>query len=146
MLSTCKKLGIAFVAWSPLARGLLSGKFRDDQAFSESEAYDFRSVLPQFQGEALQTNLRLVEAVELLAKKKACTSAQLSLAWLLAQDDNIIPIPGTKRLQYLQENIGAVDVHLTSDELDALNLAIRENPIKGARYPEELMRVFNLKQ
>lgn len=145
VLPICKKLGIAFVAWSPLARGLLSGKIRDAKVFKESKAYDFRSVLPQFQDEALQENLRLVEAIETIAKKKNCTPAQLSLAWLLAQDDQIIPIPGTKKLEYLHENLGAMDVHLTPEECDTLNSAIEENPIKGARYPEALMKIFNLK-
>ncbi|MES2199796.1 MAG: aldo/keto reductase [Chlamydiota bacterium] len=144
VLPTCKKLGIAFVAWSPLGRGLLSGKIKDADIFKTSKDYDFRRDLPQFQDQNLQHNLRLIEAIENLAQKKGCSAAQLSLAWLLAQD-KIIPIPGTKKLEYLLENIKALDLVLASDELDALNAIIKENPIKGARYPEALMKVFNLK-
>ena len=145
VLPTCKKLGIAFVAWSPLARGLLCGKIKNADIFKKSEEYDCRKDLPQFQAEALEGNLCLVEAIEKLGQKKNCTAAQLSLAWLLAQDDEIIPIPGTKKLEYLQENIKALDVSLTTPELDALNMAIEENPIKGARYPEKIMKLFHLK-
>jgi aryl-alcohol dehydrogenase-like predicted oxidoreductase len=100
VLPICKKLGIAFVAWGPLARGLLSGKIKNADLFKKSEEYDFRSDLPQFQPETLQENLCFVRAIEKLAKKKNCSAAQLSLAWLLAQE-NVIPIPGTKKLGYL---------------------------------------------
>jgi aryl-alcohol dehydrogenase-like predicted oxidoreductase len=143
VLSTCKKLEIAFIAWSPLARGMLSGKLRDDKVFTESQAYDFRSILPQFQGEAFRENLHFVDAIAAIAEKKQCTSAQLALAWLLAQE-NVIPIPGTKKLEYLQENIKAINIDLTVDELEAINEVIQENPISGARYPDELMKLFNL--
>ena|SRR3990167_9168513 len=96
-LPTCRKLGIAFVPFSPIARGLLSGKIKDTRSFMESKAFDFRSIHPQFQPDALKANMSLIEAASSMAKTKNCTPAQLSLAWLLAQGEDIIPIPGTKK-------------------------------------------------
>jgi len=145
ILPTCKKLNIAFVAWSPLARGLLSGKIKDRKRIQENKESDFRNVLPQFQEGAFQHNLRLVEAIEAIAAKKNCTPSQLALAWLLAQDEHIIPIPGTKKVPYLHENIGALDIALSSSEFEAFNRVIQENPVQGIRYPEELMKAFHLK-
>ncbi len=138
VLPTCRALGLAFVAFSPLTRGLLSGKIRDATVFAESSVFDFRSIAPQFQKEALKNNLRLVEALEELAQQKTCTVAQLSLAWLLAQGDDIIPIPGTKRHDYLQENIGSLDVNLSSEDLAFIGEKMKEHPIQGARLPEAL--------
>ncbi len=145
ILPVCRKIEVAFVAYSPVARGLLSGKIKDPKIFNENLEFDFRSILPQFQGTAFQDNLRLVEAVTALAKKKNCTPIQLSLAWLLAQGDDIIPIPGTKRLEYLQENLQAVDIHLSQSDLMHLEEAIKAHPVKGARLPERLLKTFHLK-
>lgn len=142
---TCRKLNIAFVPYSPLGRGLLSGKVRDAKVFAESPVLDFRSILPQFQSDVLPDNLHLINAIEKIAKRKNCTTAQLSLAWLLAQGDDIIPIPGTKRLEYLEENIASLNVHLSSEDLRIIENVRRENPIKGVRYPEGLMKLFHLK-
>lgn len=144
-LPTCRKFGVAFVPFSPIARGLLSGKIKDTKVFSESKEFDFRSVHPQFQPGAYETNMRLIEAVSSIAKMKNCTPAQLSLAWLLAQGNDIIPIPGTKRIDYLKENIGALKVHLTKEDLVALNNAMQDNPVKGERYPDEILKIAYLK-
>ncbi len=145
VLPTCRKLGIAFVPFSPIARGLLSGKIKDTKSFTESGAFDFRSVHPQFQQSALKTNLHLIDAVSAIAKKKKCTPAQLSLAWLLAQGEDIIPIPGTRRIQYLKENISSLDVHLSKEDLSALDSAMEKNPVEGGRYPEEMIKISYLK-
>ena len=145
VLPTCRKLCVGFVAYSPLGRGLLSGVIKNPQVFKEGAEFDFRSILPQFQPEVYQKNLHLVEAIASIAKKKNCTPAQLSLAWLLAQGEDIIPIPGTKRESYLLENLKAVDLQLSSADLAEIDRAIRKNPIKGARYTEELLKIFHLK-
>ncbi len=138
VLPTCRALGLAFMAFCPMARGLLSGRIRDTKAFAESSAFDFRSISPQFQDGALQNNLHLVEALEELAKQKNCRVAQLSLAWLLAQGDDIIPIPGTKRSDYLQENIASLNVHLSTHDLAAIQKLMKEYPIQGRRLPEAM--------
>jgi aryl-alcohol dehydrogenase-like predicted oxidoreductase len=145
VLPACQKLGVSFVAYSPLGRGLLSGVIKDPKTFKESSEFDFRSILPQFQQGVFQENLHLVQAIASIAKKKNCTPAQLSLAWLLAQGDDIIPIPGTKRLKYLEDNLQAIDIKLSASDLAAIDEAIRKHPIKGARYTEELLQIFNLK-
>jgi aryl-alcohol dehydrogenase-like predicted oxidoreductase len=145
VLPTCRKLGVSFVAYSPIGRGLLAGAIKDTKFFQENSEFDFRTILPQFQSEVFKENLHLVEALSNIAQKKKCTPAQLSLAWLLAQGEDIIPIPGTKQEKYLLENIKAVDIQLSAADLAAIDEAIRKNPIKGARYPEELLKMFNLK-
>lgn len=137
VLPICKKLGIAFIAYCPLARGLLSGKLRNSQMFSESPVFDYRSTLPQFNKENLQSNLRFIEKIEQFAQTKQCTIAQLALAWLLAQGEHIIPIPGTTNVDYLKENIKAADIILSDDDLKKLEQIILENPIKGERYPHD---------
>ncbi len=142
VLPTSRKLGIAFMAFSPLARGLLTGKIKDTKLFTESAAFDFRSISPQFREGALQNNLRLVEALEKIAKQKKCTLSQLSLAWLLAQGEDIIPIPGTKRLDYLQENIDSQNVNLSFADLASIEKIMKEYPIQGMRLPEDIMH-FN---
>ncbi len=144
VLPTCRKLGIGFVAYSPLGRGLLSGVIRNPTIFHEGSEFDFRSILPQFQSGVFETNLHLVKAIEALAHQKKCTPAQLSLAWLLAQGEDIIPIPGTKQMKYLEENLEAVNIHLSDNDLAAINQAILKYPIKGARYTEELLKIFHL--
>jgi aryl-alcohol dehydrogenase-like predicted oxidoreductase len=144
VLPTCRKLGISFIPYSPLGRGLFSGKIRDAEDFKHTTALEYRLILPQFQPEALAHNLSLVRAIEILAKRKDCTLAQLSLAWLLAQGDDIIPIPGTKRIEHLEENIASLNVSLSEEDLQFIEKARSENPIKGRRYPEELMKLFHL--
>lgn len=144
-LSTCRELGVAFVPFSPIARGLLSGKVKDSTSFAGSKAFDFRSILPQFQPEAYKANVKLIEAVCSLAEKKSCTPVQLALAWLLAQGNDIIPIPGTKRLDYLQENIKSVDLNLSEQELDELAQVMKQNPVKGNRYPDKILEIAYLK-
>lgn len=142
VLPACRSLDIAFVAFCPLARGLLSGKIKNSKSFIESEVFDFRSIAPQFREGALQNNLRLVEAVEEIAKRKTCTPSQLSLAWLLAQGDDIIPIPGTKKSDYLIENIDSLNIKLSAHDLATIRNIIEQYLIQGARLPED-MKGFN---
>lgn len=138
ILKTCRHLGLAFVAFSPLTRGLLSGKIRDMQAIAESGNHDFRNSLPQFRDEALKQNLQLTDAIFQFAKQKQATPSQIALAWLLAQGDDIIPIPATKRSVYLKENIGSVNIDLTPDDLKALEKIMQDYPIIGGRLPEAM--------
>ena len=114
VLATTRELGMAFVAYSPLGRGFLTGQIKK---FEDLARDDFRRISPRFQGDNFRKNLDLVARVEQIAKEKNCTNGQLALAWLLAQGDDIIPIPGTKRRKYLEENIAAINVHLTGDDL-----------------------------
>mgnify|MGYP003576712259 CR=1 FL=1 len=139
VLKACKELGIAFVPYSPLGRGFLTGQIRK---FEDFEADDYRRFSPRFQGDNFRKNLDLVNEVEQMAKNKGVTTSQLALAWVLAQGDNIFPIPGTKRIKYLEENAGAVDVHLSGEELATLNSVFINGP-SGARYPEHMMRSLN---
>ncbi|HZQ21751.1 MAG TPA: aldo/keto reductase [Terriglobales bacterium] len=138
VLPTCRELGIGFVAYSPLGRGFLTGRFKSEQDF---DAEDYRRYSPRFQGENFRTNLELVRRVEDIAKQKGCTPSQLALAWVLAQGEDIVPIPGTKRRKYLEENITAVDVTLTPEELSRIDEVIPQ--AAGPRYPEEMMRAVN---
>jgi len=114
ILPTCRELGVGFVPYSPLGRGFLSGRFKSADDLAEN---DFRRHAPRFQGAALDQNLQLVSTLERLAAEKGCTSGQLALAWVLAQGDDIVPIPGTKRRTYLDENVASLDVELTSADL-----------------------------
>lgn len=139
VIKACKELGIAFVPYSPLGRGFLTGQIRK---FEDFEADDYRRFSPRFQGDNFRKNLDLVNEVEQMAKNKGVTTSQLALAWVLAQGDNIFPIPGTKRIKYLEENAGAVDVHLSGEELATLNSVFINGP-SGARYPEHMMRSLN---
>src|SRR5712675_135229 len=118
ILPTCRELGIGFVAYSPLGRGFLTGQIKK---FEELEADDYRRFSPRFQGENFQKNLDLVKQVELMAREKNCQPSQLALAWVLAQGDDVVPIPGTKRRKYLEENVGALEIELTIDDLHRLN-------------------------
>lgn len=140
LLDTCKSLGIAFVAYSPLSRGLLTGQIKKYEDF---EANDVRKNWPRFQGENFKKNLELVEKIKELAKQKKCTASQLAIAWVMAQDDHIFPIPGTKRLMYLEENVGAIDVQLTEDELKEIDTILPPEAIAGTRYPEAGMKSLN---
>jgi aryl-alcohol dehydrogenase-like predicted oxidoreductase len=129
ILPTCRELGIGFVAYSPLGRGFLSGRFRSPEDLDED---DFRRTGPRFQGQALEHNLRLVAKVEELAAEKGCTPGQLALAWVLAQGEDIVPIPGTKRRKYLEENLAAADIELTSEDLARIDAEVP--PAAGDRY------------
>jgi aryl-alcohol dehydrogenase-like predicted oxidoreductase len=133
ILPLLRELGIGFVAYSPLGRGFLTGQIKTVDDFPEG---DFRRRAPRFQGENFQRNLDLVQRVTELASAKGCTPGQLAIAWLLAQGDDIVPIPGTKRLHYLQENLGAVDVSLTAPELAAIDEAAPKGGVAGDRYAD----------
>jgi aryl-alcohol dehydrogenase-like predicted oxidoreductase len=140
VLQTCKDLGIAFVAYSPLGRGILTGQIKK---FEDFEANDYRRFSPRFQGDNFQKNIELVHKIEEMAKKKNCSAAQLALAWVLAQDDNIFPIPGTKHIKYLDENMGALNVKLTAGELEEIDAIIPKGAASGTRYPEAMMGSVN---
>ena len=137
VLAACRELGIGFVAYSPLSRGFLTGQIKkiDDLAPD-----DFRRNNPRFQGESFQTNLDLVARVEKLARAKGCEASQLALAWVLAQGDDIVPIPGTKRRKYLDENAGAADVQLTPEDLRSIEEVAPHGAAAGRRYTEAGMR------
>ena len=137
ILSTTRELGIAFVAYSPLGRGFLTGQIKRFEDFAPD---DYRRSSPRFQGENFQKNLDLVARVEAIAKEKKCTPGQLALAWLLAQGDDILAIPGTKRRKYLEENAGALGVSLTKDELLRIDEAAPHGVAAGLRYPEHMMK------
>ncbi len=128
MLETCKELGIAFVAYSPLGRGFLTGQL---QQFEDFAPDDFRRFNPRFQGENFDKNLTLVNRVKALAEEKGCTASQLALAWVMAQGDHIFPIPGTKRIKYLEENAGALNVKLTSQDLASIEKIFPKNAALG---------------
>jgi aryl-alcohol dehydrogenase-like predicted oxidoreductase len=140
VLPLCRELGIGFVAYSPLGRGFLTGRFRtiDDLAPD-----DYRRSTPRFQGDNFQKNLELVERVKEIAKRKQCTPSQLALAWVLAQGDDIVPLFGTKRRQYLEENIRALEVELTRSDLEELDEAAPKGVAAGERYNEAGMRTIN---
>jgi aryl-alcohol dehydrogenase-like predicted oxidoreductase len=140
VLDTCKELGIAFVAYSPLGRGFLTGQIKK---FEDLAADDYRRFSPRFQGENFQKNLALVEKIGQLAAEKGCTPSQLALAWVLAQGDNIFPIPGTKRISFLEENAGTLQVSLTTKELSAIDLIAPKGVAAGLRYPAEMMGSVN---
>jgi aryl-alcohol dehydrogenase-like predicted oxidoreductase len=140
ILATCRELGIGFVAYSPLGRGFLTGQFR---RFDDLPADDYRRQSPRFQGENFQKNLDLVRRVEELAREKGCTASQLALAWVMAQGNDIVPIPGTKRRKYLEENVGASAVELTEKDLRRINEVFPPEAAAGARYPEHMMVLVN---
>jgi aryl-alcohol dehydrogenase-like predicted oxidoreductase len=140
ILSTTRELGIAFVAYSPLGRGFLTGQIRK---FEDLEPGDYRRNSPRFQGENFQKNIDLVARVETIAREKSCTPGQLALAWLLAQGKDIIPIPGTKRRKYLEENAGALSVKFTADDLRRINEVAPKGAASGQRYPQTMMALVN---
>jgi len=137
VLPTCRELGIGLVPYSPLGRGFLTGRFQDGTQFEEG---DFRASLPRFQPEAVVVNKRIADRVRRMATHKSCTSAQLSLAWLLAQGDDIVPIPGTKQIAYLRDNAAAVNVTVTNADLQEIEQRLAALPVAGARYTEEGMK------
>ena len=140
VLGVCRELGIGLVPYSPLGRGFLTGKIKELEDLPED---DYRRTTPRFQGENFQRNLDLVKRVEEIAGEKKCTPAQLALAWVLAQGNDIVPIPGTKRRKYLQENIGALDVELTTKDLAHIDDVAPQKAFAGARYPEWAMAMVN---
>jgi aryl-alcohol dehydrogenase-like predicted oxidoreductase len=140
ILSVCRELGIGFVPYSPLGRGFLTGKIQKPEDLPQD---DYRKSTPRFQGENFQRNLDLVKRVEEIAREKRCTPAQLALAWVLAQGEDIVPIPGTKRRKYLQENIGALEVDLTRKDLERIDQIAPKDAFAGSRYPEAMMKLLN---
>jgi aryl-alcohol dehydrogenase-like predicted oxidoreductase len=140
ILPACRALGIGFVAYSPLGRGFLTGQFQKPEDLREN---DRRRMFPRFQEENFEQNIRLVERVKEIAASKGCQPAQLALAWVLAQGDDIVPIPGTKRRKYLEENVKAVDVELTEEDLRRINEIARPEAVAGTRYPEAGMSAVN---
>ncbi|HEV2047160.1 MAG TPA: aldo/keto reductase [Chthoniobacterales bacterium] len=140
ILGVCRELGVGFVPYSPLGRGFLTGKIQKPE---DLPADDYRRTTPRFQKENFQRNLDLVKRVEEIAREKRCTPAQLALAWVLAQGGDIVPIPGTKRRKYLQENVGALDVDLTSKDLERIDDVAPKDAFAGSRYPEAMMRLLS---
>lgn len=140
VLPVCRELGIGFVPYSPLGRGFLTGKIQKPEDLA---ADDYRLTTPRFQGENFQRNLELVKRVEEIARERRCTPAQLALAWVLAQGNDIVPIPGTKRRKYLQENIGALDVILTEEDLARIEEVAPKDAFAGSRYPEAMMKLLS---
>jgi aryl-alcohol dehydrogenase-like predicted oxidoreductase len=140
LLGICRELGIGFVAYSPLGRGFLTGQF---QRFEDLPQDDYRRNSPRFQGENFQKNLDLVGEIEQIAQEKGCKPSQLALAWVLAQDKNIVPIPGTKRRKYLEENVAAIDLKLAPEDLRRIEGAFPRDAVAGSRYPEHMMALVN---
>ena len=141
ILPTVRELGIGFVPYSPLGRGFLTGQIK---RVEDLAADDFRRGSPRFQGENFQKNLDLVREIEAMARAKGCAPSQLALAWVLAQGTDIVPIPGTKRRRYLEENVGALTVALTPDDLARLDRIMPPGAAAGTRYPEPGMTMVGL--
>jgi aryl-alcohol dehydrogenase-like predicted oxidoreductase len=140
ILAACRELGVGFVAYSPLGRGFLTGQFTRFEDFPED---DYRRFSPRFQGENFQKNLHLVRRVEEIAEEKGSKPAQLALAWVLAQDKNIVPIPGTKRRKYLEDNVAALEVQLSAEDLRRIDEIFPAGAAAGLRYPEQMMQRVN---
>ncbi len=138
LLPTLEELGIGFVPFSPLGKGFLTGTINENTKFDSS---DFRNVVPRFSPEARKTNQSLVDLLNIIAHQKKVTPAQVALAWLLAQKPWVVPIPGTTKLHRLEENIGAVAIEFTADELTEIENASSQITIQGERYPEHLQRL-----
>jgi aryl-alcohol dehydrogenase-like predicted oxidoreductase len=141
VLAACRELGIGFVAYSPLGRGFLTGRFRSQK---DLEPSDYRHNSPRFQGQNFDRNLAIVKGIEELAVEKGCSPAQLALAWVLARGEDIVPIPGTKRRSYLEQNAGALQVKLTAADLSRLDRAAPPGATAGARYPQQAMQRVNI--
>jgi aryl-alcohol dehydrogenase-like predicted oxidoreductase len=140
ILDACRELGIGFVAYSPLGRGFLAGQIKRFEDLAED---DYRRQSPRFQGENFQKNLELVNHIETIAKEKNCTASQLALAWVLAQGEDIVPIPGTKRRKYLEENLAALEIELSEDDLRRIDEVSPKGVAAGTRYPEAMMSSVN---
>jgi aryl-alcohol dehydrogenase-like predicted oxidoreductase len=141
ILDTCRRLGIGFVPYSPLGRGFLTGRFRKTE---DLETKDFRRFNPRFQDENMQKNLRLVEGIEKIASQKGATPAEVALAWVLAQGEDLVPIPGTKKRAYLDQNLGALEISLSADELRQLDHIAPRGITAGLRYPEAHMKAVGI--
>jgi len=133
LLATCRELGVAVVAYSPLGRGFLTGAYKSADDFEEG---DFRRMSPRFSKENFPRNLKLVDELGAIAARKGCTTGQLTLAWLLAQGEDVIPIPGTKKVKYLEENVKALEVRLSEGEVAEVRRAVEGAEVHGGRYPE----------
>ena len=140
ILPTCRELGIGFVPYSPLGRGFLTGQIKKFEDLADD---DYRRHTPRFQGENFQKNLDLVARIKEIATEKDCNPGQLALAWVLAQGDDIVPIPGTKRVSYLEENVAAADLTLTAQDLARINEIAPQHAAAGSRYPEAMMKSVN---
>jgi len=140
LLDVCRELGIGFVAYSPLGRGFLTGRFKTP---ADLAANDWRRNNPRFQTDNFHKNLQIVERVTRVAARKRCTPAQLALAWVLAQGEDVVPIPGTKLRERLEENAAAADIHLTAEELREIDALLPQGIAVGTRYPEAGMRAVN---
>ncbi|HUI27620.1 MAG TPA: aldo/keto reductase [Candidatus Kryptonia bacterium] len=140
ILETCRELGIGFLAYSPLGRGFLTGQIKK---FEDLANDDYRRFSPRFQGDNFQKNLDLVARIEEIARAKGCKASQLALAWVLAQGDHIVPIPGTKRRTYLEENLAALNVALSASDLARINEVAPRGAAAGLRYPEAMMQSVN---
>jgi len=140
VLKTCRELNVGLVAYSPLGRGFLSGEIKKFEDLAED---DYRRHSPRFQGGNFEKNLDLVKKVEEIAREKGITTSQLALAWTLAQGDNIVPIPGTKRRKYLEQNAGAANVELSAEELKRIDEVFPKDAAAGLRYPEAMMKIVN---
>jgi aryl-alcohol dehydrogenase-like predicted oxidoreductase len=140
ILDVCRELGIGFVAYSPLGRGFLAGRIK---GFDDLAPDDYRRNTPRFQRANFEKNLKLVKRIEEMAAEKGCTSAQLALAWVLAQGEDIVPIPGTKRRRYLEENVAALDVDMTPQDLKRMDEIAPKGVAAGTRYPERGMAAVN---
>jgi aryl-alcohol dehydrogenase-like predicted oxidoreductase len=136
LLQACRRLGVGFVAYSPLGRGFLTGQIR---RFEDLAADDYRRMSPRFQGENFGKNLELVARLEGLAREKGCSASQLALAWVLAQGADVVPIPGTKRRRFLEENLDALAVTLSSAELERIDAVAPRGAAAGLRYPAAMM-------
>jgi aryl-alcohol dehydrogenase-like predicted oxidoreductase len=141
IIPTCEELGIAFVAYSPLGRGFLTGQIKKFEDFDQD---DFRRNSPRFMGENFDKNLELVKKIESIAKEKDCTPAQLALAWVMTQYENIFPIPGTKKIKYVEENVKAINIELSPEDLQQIENIFPKNAASGMRYPEASMKTVNL--
>jgi len=139
ILATCRRLGIGFVAYSPMGRGFLTSEANQ---LGKAEK-DYRATQPRFMGDALHSNLQLVERLAEIARLKGVTVAQLAIAWVMAQGEDIVPIPGTKRRRWLEENVAAADIELSDAELEAMAAAVPRGAVKGDRYPERSMHTLN---
>jgi aryl-alcohol dehydrogenase-like predicted oxidoreductase len=140
VLAACRELGIGFVAYSPLGRGMLSGEIKKYEDLAED---DYRRHSPRYQGENFDKNLRLVEKVEEIAKEKGVTTSQLALAWVMAQGQDVVPIPGTKRRKYLEQNAEAADIILSQEDLARIEDVFPKDAVSGLRYPEAMMKSVN---
>ena len=140
ILATVRELGIGFVPYSPLGRGFLTGKIR---SIDDLEPDDYRRNSPRFQGENFQKNLRLLDEVQAMASEKQCSPSQIALAWVLAQGEDIVPIPGTKRRKYLEENVAAVDLRLTAEDMARIDRALPRGSASGSRYAPQAMQALN---